>query len=284
MTPVTALAAALVLVVLAYLPRDAGPSDDAGGSSGPGGVGGHGGGGPLSRGGQAWRPSRWLMRRRACGEDTDLGLVLTEVAGRLRAGAEPIAAWSAALERAGLKEAGLGDAGTTSGRLTGRDVASAAELLEGLLERAPRARHAAELRAAMVACRLTEDLGAPMADVLDRCATGLSEAAQARDARHIALAGPRATARLLAWLPLVGLALAAVMGASPLAVLTDGGWGSAAGVVGVALMVAARRWTAGLVRQAEQVGMRSRRRDATVRGRAAVRDLAAERDRGARRR
>src|SRR5690606_17287318 len=54
---------------------------------------------------------------------------------------------------------------------------------------------AAAVRTAVAATRLTRTLGAPLAEVLDRCAASVTEAEQARDARRVALAGPRSTAR-----------------------------------------------------------------------------------------
>ncbi|WP_418606655.1 hypothetical protein [Georgenia sp. SUBG003] len=87
---------------------------------------------------------------------------------------------------------------------------------------------AGALPGTIAACRLTHELGAPLAEVLQRCAEGLTEAGHARAARAVALAGPRATARLLGWLPLLGLVLGAGIGADPVGVLCrtdDGGRG-----------------------------------------------------------
>src|SRR5690606_31598599 len=106
----------------------------------------------------------------------------------------------------------------------------------------------------VAACRLTHELGAPLAQVLERCAHGLTEAGNAQAARSVALAGPRSTARLLGWLPLLGLVLGAAVGADPLAVLLGGGLGSLCLAAGAALMVLGRRRVAALDHAASAAG------------------------------
>ncbi|HLS48853.1 MAG TPA: hypothetical protein VK024_02565 [Actinomycetaceae bacterium] len=183
---------------------------------------------------RGWRRRRW--RR------PDLGVIATEVASRLRAGAPAQRAWHDTLVRHGLpaaEAARAGDDGVPAG-LAGLDVG-----------RDPAGGQRAALAATIAACRLTHEVGAPLADVLDRCAAGITEAADARDARRIALAGPRATARVLTWLPVAGAGLGIVIGADPLAVFLDASWGSAALCGGLALMVAGRRWATLLLRAAQ---------------------------------
>ncbi len=105
----------------------------------------------------------------------------------------------------------------------------------------------AAVAGARAAARLAAELGSPLADMLDACADGLTRAEENEAARRIALAGPVASARLLAALPVVGLALGTVIGADPIGQLLGGGLGSAAGVVGALLMGAGARWSRGLV-------------------------------------
>jgi tight adherence protein B len=66
----------------------------------------------------------------------------------------------------------------------------------------------------------------------------------------VALAGARATATLLAGLPLVGAGLGFLMGANVVAVLLGTPIGRACLVVGVAAWVVGRRWTRHLVSSA----------------------------------
>ena len=61
------------------------------------------------------------------------------------------------------------------------------------------------------------------------------------------MAGPRATAMVLAALPAVGVLLGQAMGAAPLAVLTGGGTGGIMLVVGVGLACAGLLWTDAIV-------------------------------------
>lgn len=101
---------------------------------------------------------------------------------------------------------------------------------------------------------VAEHAGAALAPALRGAATALRDRAEtARDVRT-SLAGPRATARLMAWLPLVGVVMAYAIGVDVVGALAGGplGWGAAGG--GVSLMAAGRAWTARLVREASRAG------------------------------
>lgn len=101
---------------------------------------------------------------------------------------------------------------------------------------------------------VAEHSGAPLSPALRGAATALRDRAEtARDVRT-ALAGPRATARLMAWLPLVGVAMAYLIGVDVVGALVAGplGWGVA--VAGATLTAAGRAWTARLVRDASRTG------------------------------
>lgn len=202
-----------------------------------------------------------MPRRR---DPIDVGVLLTEVAARLRAGADVESAWGRTLERVGLAhrpgERLVGDDGVphTLLDLASGSPAAARWTVHG--GRRPVRAAEGALPGAIVACRLTHEIGAPLADVLDRCATGIAEAGHARTARAVALAGPRSTARLLGWLPLLGLALGAAVGADPVAVLLDGGLGTLCLILGTAFVAAGRWWVAALDRAAQHAGEPPRRR------------------------
>src|SRR5690606_22458065 len=216
---------------------------------------------PTARGRR--RRPRWLLRRRRQ-HPPDLAAVVTEVASRLRTGTPPEPAWTLTVARA------LGPpphAGGPPGRMwrTPADTGGCDDAVPAALGRLvehcardPGAQAAA--RTVVAASRLTHTLGAPLAEVLERCAATVAEEEQARDARRVALAGPRSTARILAGLPLLGLLLGAGLGADPLGSATDGGWGTASVLTGLLLLVAGRRWTAALVAAAEAPGHVGRRR------------------------
>lgn len=196
------------------------------------------------------RPDRSGRRRRpARPVEVDVAGVLTEVASRLRAGAAVDVAWHRTLERAGV---GRSESGRTAALPGGWDADDGVDALARYAAAGADPQVAAQVAAARAAGRLARRTGAPLADVLEACAAGLADAAQADAARRIALAGPASTARLLGWLPVAGLGLGAALGADPLAVLLDGGPGTAAGLAGIALLVLGRQWTATLVGQARR--------------------------------
>ena len=99
-------------------------------------------------------------------------------------------------------------------------------------------------------CIRDRTVGAPLASSLRRFAGALTDAQETRDDVGVALAEPTATARLVGWMPLVAIALGLVLGFDILSTLTQP-VGVASLVVGVALMLVARRWTARLVRAAQ---------------------------------
>jgi len=155
---------------------------------------------------------------------------VANVAASLRSGASPDVAW-----RRGLDVA----------------VRSGLPVREDLSERAGDPRVAA---AVVAAAQVARDLGAAPGTVLDGVVVALVQDAEAQAARASALAGPVATARLLEWLPVVGLVLGIALGVDPVAVLLDGGGGTALLLTGAAASFVGHRWTARLVRGARRSG------------------------------
>lgn len=93
------------------------------------------------------------------------------------------------------------------------------------------------------AWQLSDQHGLPMIDLLVAVRADLL-AQNAFDARTRAgLAGPRATATVLAGLPALGIALGQATGADPVGVLTGGGLGGLLLIVGTALVVAGLCWS-----------------------------------------
>lgn len=97
---------------------------------------------------------------------------------------------------------------------------------------------------------VAEDSGCPLADVLTRFAAQLEAEDDAEAARQTALAGPRATVRLLTWLPFLGLGMGVLLGVDPVNVLLGTPLGAAALAAGLALTAGGRIWSARLVRSA----------------------------------
>jgi len=100
------------------------------------------------------------------------------------------------------------------------------------------------------AWRVAATVGAPLAASLRDIADALRDAEQSRDDVRVALAEPAATARLVAWLPLVAVGLVAALGFDIVAAVTQP-LGLAALAGGLVLMALARRWTARLVARAQ---------------------------------
>ncbi len=97
---------------------------------------------------------------------------------------------------------------------------------------------------------VAEASGCPLADVLTRFAAQLEAEDDAEAARQSALAGPRATVRLLSWLPVLGLVLGTLLGVDPIMILLRDPAGLLAFATGVVLTAAGRVWSARLVRAA----------------------------------
>lgn len=101
-----------------------------------------------------------------------------------------------------------------------------------------------------IAWRVAETVGAPLAASLRRFADALRDAQETRDDVAVALADPAATARLVGWLPLVGILLSFALGFDIVGVLAQP-VGIACVVGGAVLMLVAHRWSAHLVAKAQ---------------------------------
>jgi tight adherence protein B len=99
-----------------------------------------------------------------------------------------------------------------------------------------------------VAVRVAESSGAPLSDVLDRLDGDLRAADRARGVATAQAAGARASAGLLAALPVAGVALSSVLGVDALAVLLHTTVGAAALLVAVGLQVVGLLWASRLAR------------------------------------
>ena len=124
-----------------------------------------------------------------------------------------------------------------------------AQLLENSTRMRPHSRE--RLHDLQLSLRMSESAGAPLATSLERAAEHAEERIDALLGRQSALAAPRATGRILSWLPLLGLGLGVLMGSDPVGVLTGSILGVLTGLRGLGLAFAGRRWTAALVHRAE---------------------------------
>lgn len=124
-----------------------------------------------------------------------------------------------------------------------------AQLLENSTRMRPHSRE--RLHDLQLSLRMSESAGAPLATSLERAAEHAEERIDALLGRQSALAAPRATGRILSWLPLLGLGLGVLMGSDPVGVLTGSVLGALTGMLGLGLAFTGRRWTAALVHRAE---------------------------------
>ena len=137
-----------------------------------------------------------------------------------------------------------------------------AQLLENSTRMRPHSRE--RLHDLQLSLRMSESAGAPLATSLERAAEHAEERIDALLGRQSALAAPRATGRILSWLPLLGLGLGVLMGSDPVGVLTGSVLGALTGMLGLGLAFAGRRWTAALVHRAEVESVRPSTRAANA--------------------
>ncbi|NAZ84205.1 hypothetical protein GTR02_20580 [Kineococcus sp. R8] len=189
----------------------------------------------------------WWVRAEAASRPEDellRGARLAErAAALLRAGVAPTTAWQHAARPPVAALPGTASPGTASSGTAPGGTARALPADGGVdLGGAP--------PAVQAVWRLAERTGAPAADALAACAAGLREDADAHAALRVATAGARVSARTVALLPLVGLALGAALGAPPWQTLLATGAGRGCAVLGVGLLLAGRHWTQRMVRSA----------------------------------
>jgi tight adherence protein B len=184
--------------------------------------------------GYRWRPPSVaeVMSRTASAERRrhrrrdELHLVLTLLCGELQSGATPA------------------DALRSVGDAVPAFRADLEELLAG-------GETSAELRPVAVGWRIAEQTGAALVEVLDRVRSDVDAERQLQRAVAVAVAGPRATAGLLALLPILGVALGAAIGARPISVLFGSAPGHVLLLVGVVLDAGGVLWTRRLIRRAQ---------------------------------
>ncbi|MEV7619989.1 type II secretion system F family protein [Microbacterium sp. NPDC089321] len=179
-----------------------------------------------------------MVRRRNGRLDSDdpqrAAAAVRTLAVLLQAGARPLTAWRH------LADTGDPVAGRIAARMdAGSELAGAIDAEGGAWS---------DVAAAW---EIATTVGAPLAVVLRSLAESLQDAAAAADDVRIALAEPTGTARLLLWLPFAGLLLGFALGFDTLGVLVTHPLGIACLVLGVGLVLAARWWTARMVRAAQ---------------------------------
>jgi tight adherence protein B len=161
---------------------------------------------------------------------------LAALAAELRAGQPP----QIALDRV---DTGLWPRALTAVRLGG-DVAAALRL---------DARDIGSLRGLAACWEVAERTGSGLATAVSRLAIVARTAEDVRVQLEAQLAGPRATARMLAVLPLIGILLGSMIGADPLGWLLGTVPGVMCLVAGAVLTALGVLWTNAIARQVERL-------------------------------
>ncbi|MET3369016.1 hypothetical protein [Arthrobacter sp. M2012083] len=216
-----------------------------------------------------WR-GRW--RRRKWTEPLPLVVLVQQLAALLRGGRGTSKLWeelwiihasrqitaggTAAAEQKG--NAGLSNESLkvlAAARAASAVGNSPAEAIRGTATKAYLRRGSSERRVWMelAACLdIAETSGCPLAGLLTRFAAQLEAEEDSEAARQTALAGPKATVRLLSWLPVFGLGMGMALGVDPLGILLNNFLGVATFAAGLVLTVAGRVWSSRLVASAAE--------------------------------
>ena len=176
---------------------------------------------------------RGQCRRRREGEA--LASALDILVGELRVGAHP----AAAFETAG-KEAG-GPVGCAL-RAVATRVRLGADAAEGIRAVAADSATPAYWNRLAVFWQLAAAHGLAMSDLMRAAHRDIVDRQRFADRMHAALAGARATAAILAGLPLLGVLLGQMIGAHPLRFLLGGGLGGVLLLIGVGLICVGVLW------------------------------------------
>ncbi|MDO5747390.1 MAG: hypothetical protein Q4P66_07015 [Actinomycetaceae bacterium] len=99
----------------------------------------------------------------------------------------------------------------------------------------------------IVAFRFSASSGCPLVSVLHQVSASLSEAAQALRKRRLAMAGPKTSARILIFLPFVGIGFAHVMGAQPMHLFFHTAIGALIFLTGIGLMAIGAVWSSHVI-------------------------------------
>ena len=176
------------------------------------------------------------MRRHSPGAEADGVASLAEsLAVLLDAGLAPRSAWTAVADHDGHPVAA-------------RVVASLA-VQPSCAQALRDAAKSNDVRTLAAAWSVAEAAGTPLGHTLRVVAEAARDVAEAERDGEVALSGPRATARLVSWLPAAGAVLALALGADVLGAVASPAGATAVGA-GVALMVLGRWWMSALLRRA----------------------------------
>ena len=179
--------------------------------------------------------ARLAVTPRPASRARDIAALTSALATELRSGQSPETAWQH------VQAANLG--------LTPGLVVDGADVVT-VLHRCARQPGWSGLAAVAVCWRLADSTGAGLADALDRVGEAMRQEYEVVSEAHGQLSSTRATAVLLATLPIAAIAMGSVLGADPLAVLLGSTIGATCLIAGVSLSALGWWW---IVRQIASV-------------------------------
>lgn len=184
---------------------------------------------------------RRARRHRWCrGQGRALASALEVLVGELRIGSDPVRGFStAAAEVVGTCAAARAVAATL-GAVAAR-ARLGADVAAGLRESGRRSSAPQDWSRISVYWQLAIDHGLPLATLMQTAHKDIAGRHQFADRLEAGLAGARATAVVLAGLPILGVLLGQLVGARPLGFLLDGG--TAVLAAGVTLLCAGVTWS-----------------------------------------
>jgi tight adherence protein B len=192
----------------------------------------------------------WYLRhrrrrhgQRGRDESRQLETAIDVLVGELRVGAHPATAFAVAAEETAGPVARACRAVAARARL-GADVAAG---LRGAAAASAMPSHWGRLA---VCWQLAADHGLPMAAVVRATQRDIAERQRFSEQVRSAMAGARATATILASLPVLSVVMGQLIGARPLAFLLGGGLGGWLLIVGLTLVCAGLLWADRITDQA----------------------------------
>lgn len=180
----------------------------------------------------AWKGASVVEHKPAT--EVSAAMLIADVVARLRSGASVEAAWRGAITDAGLPWGGMDSRGVPQLPKQLRGSASSVE----------------------AACRLTHQIGAPLAQILESILETIDEVDAAKRDREVARAGPETTAKLLTSLPLLGVVAGFAVGVDVVGLWLAGGAATVGLAVGALFWVVGVVWAKRLIAAASQEGER----------------------------
>lgn len=195
----------------------------------------------------------WVRRRRRVEKRHDrlldeLLLALSLMIAELSVGAPPVRACEVAvaeLRRRVPRDPGAGSEIADGLEAMACRAALGGSVIDSTTTDSPAAGGSGEesWRRIGMAWQIADDRGLPMVDLLGAVRSDLQARRGFADRTRAGLSGPRATATVLAGLPLLGIALGQATGAGPIQVLLGGGMGGVLLMVGCGLVAAGIVWS-----------------------------------------